>query len=106
VSEQAARTVVTVRIAGDDYTIRADATPEYTQECAAYVDRVIGEILGQGSILHTHKAAILGALAITDQLFRARRELDTVRTETARSASKLISDIEAQLQMPDLASHS
>ena len=91
------KTVVSVEIAGEEYTIRADATPEYTRECAAYVDRAITDILEQGSLIQAHKAAILAALAITDQLFQARGEAEAVRDATARAARELASDIEARL---------
>lgn len=96
-NEQSPKTVITVQIAGEDYTIRADATPEYTQQCAAYVDSTIAEILSQGSLIQAHKAAILAALAITDQLFRARQEVSALRAETARLAQRLTADIEARL---------
>jgi cell division protein ZapA len=91
------KTVVSVEIAGEEYTIRAEATPEYTRECAEYVDRAITDILAQGSLLQAHKAAILAALAITDQLFQARREADSLRENAVRSAERIISDIESRL---------
>lgn len=91
------KTVVTVEIAGEEYTIRADATPEYTRECAAYVDRAITDILAQGSLIQAHKAAILAALAITDQLFQARKEAGDVRNAISEAANKLSADIENRL---------
>ncbi|MGH7554809.1 MAG: cell division protein ZapA [Longimicrobiales bacterium] len=105
-SETMQKTVVTVTIAGDDYTLRADATPEYAQECAAYVDRCIREIREQGPLIQQHKAAILGALAITDQLFKARRELDALRAQTAEHVHRLTAQIEDRLASSDLAAHS
>lgn len=95
--EQPEKTVITVEIAGEEYKIRADATPEYTRDCAAYVDRTITAILEQGSAIQVSRAAILGALAITDELFRARREIDAARTESGRLAGRLAADIEARL---------
>lgn len=97
-SDNPQKTIVRVEIAGEEYTIRADATPEYTLECAAYVDRAITDILGQGSLIQAHKAAILAALAITDQLFQARRETEAIRDATSRAATKLASDIEARIE--------
>ena len=35
---------VTVRIAGEEHTIRANAEPEYTRRCASFVDERIQEI--------------------------------------------------------------
>jgi cell division protein ZapA len=99
-----ARNVVTVQIAGEEYGIRAVATPEHTRECAAHVDQRIGEILRQGTLVQAHKAAILAALGITDELFQARRELEELRAEVARLASRLAADVQARLGPGDLAS--
>ena len=96
-------TVVTVRIAGEDYTIRAAASPDYTRECAAYVDRTLSEYLRAGSLVHTQKAPILAALALTNELFQARQELDALRAELARRSAEIAAGIEAQLAAPDLA---
>jgi cell division protein ZapA (FtsZ GTPase activity inhibitor) len=98
-------TVVTVRIAGEEYAIRAQATPEYARECAEFVDHTITEIM-KGALVHSHKAAILAALAITDQLFQGRREAENVRVEFARRADKLASEVEARLEPADLAARS
>jgi cell division protein ZapA (FtsZ GTPase activity inhibitor) len=100
------RTVVTVTIAGDDYNIRAEATPEYTRECARYVDATITEITRSSrSVMEPHKAAILAALSLADQLFQTRRELDTLRSRTGTTAAKLASQIEAKLAALDLAAN-
>jgi len=101
-----ATTVVTVDIAGEEYAIRSHATPEYTRECASYVDQTIAEILRGGSIIQAHKAGILAALAVTDQLFQARREIELLRAEVARSAAKLAAEIEQSLVAEDLAGQS
>lgn len=62
-----------VTICGEDYTIRSDAPPEHTQAIAAYVDTKIREVLESASVVESHKAAILAALQITDELFEARQ---------------------------------
>ena len=68
-----ARTVVKVRIGGDEYTLRSDRPADYTQSVAEHVDRTLKEVQQAGSAgVETHKAAILAALAITDELFQAR----------------------------------
>jgi cell division protein ZapA len=67
-----ARTSVRVSILGDDYTIRSGASAAHTRAVAAHVDRVIRQVLSTGTVVETHKAAILAALQITDELFRTR----------------------------------
>jgi cell division protein ZapA len=99
------RTVVSVQIAGEEYNIRALASPEYTRECAAYVDRTLSEIMKQGSLVQVHKGAILAALALADELFQTRAQLDAVRSELTRRATSLASAIEERLT-PDADSES
>ena len=71
------RNLVTVTIAGEEYTLRSEATPEYTRECARYVDATIADIQRQSrSLMEPHKAAILAALSIVDQYFKAARDLE------------------------------
>jgi len=65
------RPAVIVRNAGEEHTIRSNAEPEYTTRCAAHVDQRIHEIKKQVGLLEGHKAAILAALSITDELFQA-----------------------------------
>jgi len=65
------KTVVKVSIVGDEYSIRSDATPEHTRDVAAYLDKAIRKVMQNGSV-DMHKAAILAALQITDELFQAQ----------------------------------
>ncbi|MFN8667272.1 MAG: cell division protein ZapA [Gemmatimonadaceae bacterium] len=64
--------LVKVVIVGEEYTIRSDASPEHTRAVAQYVDQSIKRVLNTSMVVENHKAAILAALQITDELFRAR----------------------------------
>jgi cell division protein ZapA len=64
---------VRVVIGGEEYTVRSDLTPEYTREVAGYVDQALRKVLAQGGLIETHKAAILAALDITNELFQAKK---------------------------------
>ncbi|MBI1723979.1 MAG: cell division protein ZapA, partial [Gemmatimonadetes bacterium] len=65
---------VRVTIVDEDYTVRSELDPEYTREVAAYVDSAIRRVLQAGPMVESHKAAILAALALTDELFQSRRQ--------------------------------
>lgn len=99
----AERTVVTVEIGGEQYNIRAQASPEYTRECAAYVDRKLSEIMRQGSLVQVHKAAILAALTLAGELFEARGELDGLKGELSSRAGSLADQVDDALGASDLA---
>ena len=72
------RTSVKVSIVGQELTIRSDASPEHTRQVAAYVDRAIRSIMNSGAVVESSRAAVLAALQITDELFRARESQQEV----------------------------
>ncbi len=64
---------VRIHIGGEEFTVRSEHPPEYTKEVAAYLDAALKRVRDTVPMVETHKAAILAALAITDELFQARR---------------------------------
>jgi cell division protein ZapA len=64
---------VKVTIGGEEYSVRSELPPEYTREVAAYLDAALKRVRDSLPMVESHKAAILAALAITDELFQARR---------------------------------
>ena len=65
---------VKLMICDEEYTVRSELDPEYTKQVAAYVDQAIRRVLHAGPMVESHKAAILAALAITDELFESRKQ--------------------------------
>jgi len=78
------RASVTVRIAGEEHTIRANAEPAYTRKCARLVDE-------------GHKAAILAALSIADEYFQALDELARSRKDVVARSHALTRRLDAEL---------
>ena len=91
------KTSVTVRIAGEEHTIRASAEPSYTRRCAKLVDDRIHDIRVQAGLIEGHKAAILAALSIADEFFQAQHELDQVRGDLTGRVAKLAERIQSAL---------
>lgn len=88
-----AKSSVTVEIAGEKHVLRSDAPMEYTHSVAAHVDATIRS-LGKVDALEPHRTSILAAMVITDELFRAREELRTLREEIERRATLLADRLE------------
>ena len=84
---------VKVTIVGEEYTIRSDESPEHTRAVAKYVDEIIRSLMNSGAVVESHKAAILAALQITDELFKARQS----RSELATAMRALSGDIRRML---------
>lgn len=67
------KNAVRVFIGGEEYTVRSEVPPEYTRDVAAYLDAALKRVRDTMPMVESHKAAILAGLAITDELFQARR---------------------------------
>ena len=91
------KTSVTVRIAGEEHTIRASAEPAYTRKCAKLVDDRIHQIRLQAGLIEGHKAAILAALSIADECFQAQEELERLRGALSARAADLARRLEQAL---------
>ena len=92
-----AKNAVKVTIGGEEFTVRSEHPPEYTREVAAYLDVALKGIRDSLPMIETHKAAILAALSISDELLQAREELDRVRKEVASRATNLARRLEAEV---------
>jgi cell division protein ZapA len=86
---QTGRTLVKVRIGSEEYSLRSDRPEEYTRAVAELVDRQLKEILSAGAIVESHKAAVLAALAIADELFQQRRAQADVAERLERLTAEL-----------------
>jgi len=93
-SNKAAIPPVTVRIGGEDHTIRANVEPEYTRKCAEWVDDRITEIRKQVGLIESHKSAILAALSITDEMFQAQAKAEEMQDSSTRRAETLAKRLE------------
>lgn len=81
--------VVKVSIVGEEYTIRSDETPEHTHAVAEHVDRAIRRVLEGGNVLETQRAAILAMLQLTDELFKARENAQSLTSQMRELGSEV-----------------
>ncbi|HEV2145838.1 MAG TPA: cell division protein ZapA [Longimicrobiaceae bacterium] len=77
---------VTVEVGGEKHVLRSDLPPEYTRAVAAHLDAVVRALPGFRT-LEPHRAVLLAALAVTDELFHAREEIERLREEAEQRAS-------------------
>ena len=82
---------VEVVIAGQKLTVSSDHPAEYTRGVAAYLDSAVQRIRTAAPTIDGHRATILAALAVTDELFPARQHeaatthrIDAVADQLAR----------------------
>jgi len=82
---------VEVVIGGHRLLVSSDHPAEYTREVAEYFDAALQRIRAALPTVDAHRATILAALAVTDELFQARhadsataRRLEAVTEQLAR----------------------
>ncbi len=85
---------VTIQIYGESYTLKAGGDPSYIKEVAAFVDGKMREISSEGKAITTDKVAMLAALNIADELFKARREWKLSDEETEKKIEELLSALQ------------
>ncbi len=71
---------VSVTICGQDYTLVAEETATYMQKVGSYVNEKMAEVLA-GSKAGRTDAAVLTAVNITDELFKAQAASEALRSQ-------------------------
>lgn len=77
----AVKNKVVVRISGKDYTLVGTESDEYIQKVALYIDKKMNEILRTNSKLSTSMAAVLTALNVADDFFKAHENENNYKKE-------------------------
>lgn len=72
---------VEVKIAGKDYTLVGTESDVYIQKVALYVDKKMNEIMKANSKLSTSLAAVLTAVNIADDYFKAHDSEASLKNE-------------------------
>jgi cell division protein ZapA len=92
--------VVPVEIHGQRYPIRSNLDPAYVAELAAYVDEKMRLASRETPTSDTLKVAVLAALNIADECFRARDEQQRGHDQLASRAGELERMLDLALGFP------
>jgi cell division protein ZapA len=87
--DQHASRVVTVEIHGQQYPIRSALDPTYVAELAAFVDTKMRAAARESTASDTLKIAVLAALNIADECFRAQHNDREHRARLSMRAEEL-----------------
>ena len=101
--------VVTVEIAGQRYPIRSDLDERYIAELAAYVDLKMRAAVDAAPESDMLGLAILVALNVADDCFRARQQQSSAHGEINERALRLeqiVDDVLAQMAVKQAISAS
>jgi cell division protein ZapA len=82
-----------VTILDEPFAIRSEAEEEYTRQVAGYVDRSLRELRAKTPSMEPFQTAVLGAMEVTDQLFRLRERQADLEGEFAARMARLADTI-------------
>jgi cell division protein ZapA len=69
------KSIITVNIFGNEYTIKGVAEPEYIMTLANYLNNRMAEVQEATGLKDVKKIAILAAINISDELFDAKKSI-------------------------------
>ena len=84
---------VEVQILGQRMVLKADDDPRHIERLASYVKRKVDEVSAHGPISNS-KLALLAAINIADDYFRAIDEAREFRRQVAAKSRAMLADLE------------
>jgi cell division protein ZapA len=89
---------VHVEIFGLSYSVQAGGEPGYVEQLAGFVDAQMREVSRGAGAVDSVRIAVLAALNIADELFRARARLSGADEQLKRRADGLARELAAALE--------
>lgn len=90
---------IRVSVLDESFTIQSEATSEYTERVAAHVDQTLRSLRSAASGLEPFPIAVLGAMEITDSLFRSESAHVEQSQALIDRVESLSAEIEAALEI-------
>ncbi len=84
---------VEIQILGQRMVLRADEDPRHVERLASYVKRKVDELSAHGPVT-SQKLAVLAALNIADDYFRALDEAREFKRQVAARSRAMLSELE------------
>jgi len=88
------KSTVEVNILGQRMVLRSDEDSRHIERLASYVNRKVDEVAAHGPI-SSSKLAVLAAINIADDYFRALDEAREFRQQVAKKSRALLNEIES-----------
>lgn len=90
-----------VTVLDEPFGIRSEADAEYTREVAAHVDGRLRTMRKASPGLEPFPLAVLGAMEITDDLFRSRKATGTAMQDAVYRIERMVGRIDRALDSAD-----
>ena len=98
VTGEGMKTLVEVNIFGQTFTVNSEEQAQYVKELASYVDQRMRQIAGNTKTAVPLRVAIMAALSIADEWYKASQREQDIQEETERLSTVLLDRIEQSEQ--------
>jgi cell division protein ZapA len=95
--------VIHVEIHGQKYAVRSDLDPQYVAELAGYLDEKMRAAAQELTTAEPLRVAVIAALNISDELFRARKACESQTTSVRSRAAEIERLLDAVLDAERLS---
>ena len=88
---------IQVSILDETYSVRSEADSEHTLRVAGHVDSILRSLRRSLPQVDPYRIAILGAMEITDELFRLKNSAEHERADLATRLQRLTASVDQAL---------
>ena len=85
-------------IAGNQFSVRTDAKPNYVRDLAAYVEQKMAEAKGNRGGMSTQTLVLLEAMSIADELKQSQTEQRDFKREVRERSTQILKTLEREAQ--------
>jgi cell division protein ZapA len=97
------KSLVEVEIFGQTFTVNSEEQAQYVKELADYVDQRMRQIAGSTKTVVPLRVAIMAALSIADEWYKANQREQEIQEETERLSAVLLERIEQSEKNEDVS---
>ena len=93
------RRLIEVDIFGQTFTVNSEDDEKYVRQLASYVDQRMRQVGGTAKTTVSLRVAIMAAMSIADEYYKASRREAEIEQEAARLSSVLVERLEQSEKM-------
>ena len=95
--------LIEVEVFGQTFTVNSEDDEEYVRQLASYVDQRMRQVGGSSKTAVPLRVAIMAAMSIADECYKASRRQAEIEEEAARLSSVLVERIEQSEKLDGIA---
>jgi cell division protein ZapA len=95
--------LIEVEVFGQTFTVNSEDDEEYVRQLASYVDQRMRQVGGSSKTAVPLRVAIMAAMSIADECYKASRRQAEIEEEATRLSSVLVERIEQSEKLDGIA---